>query len=65
MQVDSGHIEDVSWQDGTLYIVFKDQSKYAYADVPSGVFQEFLAAPSKSQFFRTEIKGVYEYERLA
>lgn len=65
MEVESGHLADVEWEDGTLYIVFRDGAKYAYSDVPIGVFQELMASPSKSAFFRSEIKGTYEYQRVA
>lgn len=65
MKVESGHLEDVDWQEGILTITFKDGSQYEYHDVPVGTFQELCAAGSKSTFFRQNIKGTFEYVKIA
>ena len=64
MEVESGHLADVDWQEGILTIVFRDGSTYVYDDVPFGLYQELLAAPSKSLFFRESIKGQFSYQRV-
>ena len=66
MLVESGHIYDIDHDgENTLTIVFNDQSKYEYFNVSQGLFQEFMAAPSKSTFFRQNIKGVFAFQRIA
>lgn len=63
MEVDSKHLKDVVWNDGVLTIEFRDESVYDYLDVPSGVYVELMASTSKSSFFRTNIKGSFEFEK--
>lgn len=65
MLVESGHLDDIDYEDGVLTVRFKDQSVYEYYDVPVGTFQELAAAPSKSQFFRQHIKGAFEYVKVS
>jgi hypothetical protein len=64
--VESGHIYDIDFDEDTsvLSVTFNDQSRYEYTDVPFGLYQEFMAAPSKSTFFRAEIKGKFPYEKV-
>lgn len=64
MQVDSTHIADVDWTDGVLRIRFIKGGEYEYADVPEGLFMEFINAPSKSEFFRQNVKGSFEFTRV-
>lgn len=64
MKVESGHLDDVTWEEGSLLITFKDGKTYRYEDVPMAVYNELVGASSKSEFFRDNIKGVYEFERL-
>lgn len=64
MQVDSTHIADVDWTDGVLRVRFVKGGEYHYADVPEGLYMEFLSAPNKSDFFRREVKGVFEFTRV-
>lgn len=64
MIVESSHIFDVSWDEGTLTVTFKDGAVYNYADVPVGVYQEMVSAPSVGRFFKDNVKGAFEYERI-
>lgn len=64
MEVESGHLANVEWDSGTLTITFRDGATYEYDDVPVGTFHELLAAPSKSGYFRANIKGAFEYRRV-
>jgi len=64
MQVSSSHIDDVDWEDGILTVTFKDGGKYNYADVPEGIFMEMISAPSVGQFFRANVKGMYEHTKV-
>lgn len=64
MEVDSKHLRDVEWDGGTLTIEFQDGSTYDYSDVPVGIYQELMGASSKSAFFRSNIKGRFEYTKV-
>jgi hypothetical protein len=64
VEVESNHLKDVSWEGGTLTIEFRDGSVYDYSDVPVGIYQELLGASSKSAFFRSAIKGNFEFTKV-
>ncbi len=48
----------------TLEVEFKDGSVYQYYNVPNGVYDAFMSAPSKGQFLAYQIKNVYPYSRV-
>ena len=64
MQVESSHISDVDYEDGVLTIQFKDGGTYNYFDVPAGIYQEMVSAPSVGRFFKDNVKGTFEFERI-
>lgn len=64
MQVNSSHIDDISWEDGVMTVVFKDGGKYDYYDVPEGIFREMTSAPSVGQFFRANVRGLFEFQKV-
>jgi len=64
MQVESSHISDVEWDEGVMTVTFKDGGTYNYYDVPVGIYQEMVAAPSVGRFFKDNVKGAFEYERI-
>jgi hypothetical protein len=37
---------------------------YKYYDVPQGIFQELLGAPSPGQYLNTFVKGLFEHQRV-
>ena len=62
--VDSKSIEAIGYEQGTgeLYVRFLESGRtYVYQDVEDGVFEEFLRASSKGNFFNRKIKGGYAY----
>jgi len=61
---DSTHLAAAGWEGGILTIQFHSGDVYEYHDVPAGVFHELMASPSKSTYFRAEIKGSYEYAKV-
>jgi hypothetical protein len=63
MLVESRHLMDVEWNEGVLRIQFNSGDVYNYYDVPSGIYEELMAAPSKSSYFRENIKGAFPYAR--
>jgi KTSC domain len=61
---DSGNLVAAEWESGILTIDFQKGGRYEYYDVPQGIFQELLAAPSKNTFLKSEIIGKFEYARV-
>lgn len=44
-----------------LYITFHSGGTYTYYGVPQHVYEAFLRAPSKGDFFHDHIKDQYSY----
>jgi len=65
-ELDSKHIEAVHYESETrtLQIRFRKGGVYSYSDVPEHVYQGLIEADSASDFFRTNVKGVFDFERL-
>jgi len=62
--VDSTSIEAIGYDRQTreLYVRFLESGRtYVYRDVEEGVFEQFLRASSKGNYFNREIKGGYAY----
>lgn len=47
----------------TLEIGFKSESMYRYFEVPQEIYNSFLEAPSKIEFFETQIKDQYRFSK--
>jgi lysyl-tRNA synthetase class 2 len=47
-----------------LDIRFTSGDVYRYAEVPPFVVRAFIEAPSKGEYFNTEIRDGYAFERL-
>jgi len=60
--VDSSFITDVAYSElnGYLDIRFEKGAEYTYADIPKGVFKEFMKSESKGQFYNNVIKPFYK-----
>jgi hypothetical protein len=65
LRVASEHLADVKYSHGTLEIRFHSGHSYSYYPVPEKKYRDLLAAPSKSEYFRREIKGKYNYQKVA
>lgn len=61
---DSGNLSGADWTEGIMTISFKKGSSYEYYDVPFGLYNELLAAPSKNTFMRDNVIGKFEYARV-
>lgn len=48
----------------TLEIEFKDGAVYQYYNVGEHLYQQFVAAPSKGQFFNVYIKNAVPFSRV-
>lgn len=43
----------------------ENENKYKYKKVPQKVIESFLQAESKGKYFHSDIKGKYEFEKIA
>jgi hypothetical protein len=48
----------------TLEVEFTNGSIYQYFNVPAGLHEQLMAAPSKGQFLNFYIKNAYPYSRV-
>lgn len=66
MKVHSQNISEVDYdpQSSTMVITFKDDSKYAYLDVPNATYQRLVGAGSVGSYFASHIKGNFITRKL-
>ncbi len=57
--VNSSAMSQIDWSNGTLSIWFKGSGRYDYYGVPEAVYNDFLDAYSKGQFYNDRIKDRY------
>lgn len=48
----------------TLEIEFASGSVYQYYNVGTGLYEQFLSAPSKGQFLNTYIRNAYPFSKV-
>ena len=48
----------------TLEVEFANGGVYQYYNVPQSIYEAFLAAASKGQFFNSQIKDRFPYARV-
>ena len=65
--VKSSNILEVGYSKSAkeFFVRFKDGVVYRYLNVEESVFNAFLTAPSKGQFFHNFIKGRFTTTKLA
>ena len=65
-QVDSSNISSIGYDENsnTLEVEFHSGSVYQYFDVPLNVYNGFIEADSKGQYFAQHIKGYYRYVKV-
>jgi lysyl-tRNA synthetase, class II len=61
----SSAIEDIRYSDRRreLYVTFVGRGPYTYYEVPREVYDDFMTAPSKGQFFNEQIRDRYRFDR--
>lgn len=69
VKVQSSNLEQVAFdpKTSTLYVRFKSSPSfhYVYDNVKEDMFRQFLAADSLGSFFARQIKGVFEFKKVA
>lgn len=66
LAVDSSNVSAIGFDcvNQVLVVDFHKGGRYRYFQVPQGVFEDFLAASSKSQFLHYHVKRRFDYERV-
>ncbi len=64
-KVSSSAIKRIEYDAGLrkLLVIFLETGAYTYFDVPRPVYEQFLDAPSKGQFFNDKIRDRYPTQR--
>ena len=64
--VNSSSIRSIGYDRSTdtLEVEFVNGSIYQYYDVPDNIYENFMVAPSKGQFFNTYVRNYYLYDRV-
>ncbi len=62
----SNQIEEAGYDPETkvLHVTFTRGSKYAYFDVPVGVYTGLVTAHKAGSFFAEKIKNVFKFKKL-
>lgn len=66
IEVESSRIESIAYDENSkvLEINFIEGGTYQYVNVKVDVFEAFLEAESKSEFFLHYVKNKYQYEKI-
>ena len=63
--VESSNIEAVGHGYSGLYVRFKNKAVYLYEDVPVEKYAMLLSSESKGCYLNKEIKGKFNYRKVA
>jgi hypothetical protein len=47
-----------------LFVTFKNGRRYAYFDAPPELYERFLHAPSRGEFFNAEVRDRYRFREV-
>ena len=47
-----------------LHITFKSGRTFSYSEVPHGIYDAFVASPSRGAFFNIAIRGRFQFREL-
>ncbi len=64
--VESSVIKSISYDyiDWIMYVIFIGDKEYEYYSVPEKVFTDFVNSESKGQYFNSNIKYKFSFNRL-
>lgn len=62
--VNSSNVVAVGYKDNKLYVDYR-RGSYVYKDVPKNVYDNLLKSESKGKFMCAEVKGKYDFEKVA
>ncbi len=64
--VSSSSIVSIGYDESaqTLEVEFHNGSTYQYYNVPQGIYDALMGAPSTGKFFSSQIRNAYPYSRV-
>jgi hypothetical protein len=62
--VASSSIKSIGYESEVLEVEFQSGTLYQYSSVPQGMFERFVAAPSKGRFFDQFIRDKYRTRKI-
>ena len=67
VKVESSNINAVGYDTsfGGLVVEYKNGNKYMYEKVPMEVYDNLMKADSKGRFVNENVKGKFEYKKIA
>jgi len=63
--LNSSNIQSIGWEPTQLVVTFHNGGTYLYRQVPKTLFDQMCKAPSAGKFFHQELKGKFEFEKVA
>jgi len=57
-------LKSVGYDNQNLFVEFGKGTVYVYYNVPQELYLELLNADSKGKYLNSNIKNVYQYERI-
>jgi KTSC domain len=64
IEVDSSAIDRVAYEDGELFVEWKESGTYVYWIVPEHKFEEMMLADSIGGYVNREIKPYYDHRKV-
>lgn len=62
--VESSNVKQIGYDENILFVLFKNNGLYKYADVPQNIFEDLLNAESVGKTLNKAVKKIYECERI-
>lgn len=59
VEVKSSVIAKIAYDNGILYIKFKENGWFKYPRVPKNIFERFIKAPSKGEFLNKDFNILF------
>lgn len=63
--VSSSNLRRVGFDEPCMYVEFKNGEVYCYQDVSYSTFDALTKAESAGKFFQQNVRGQYQYSRIA
>lgn len=61
----SSNISAVGYENGLMVVRFHNYYEYQYSEVPQSLYDTFMLAPSKGQYFNQIFAGRFNETRIA
>lgn len=64
VDVESSNIKSVGYQNGTTYVLFKNEQLYSYPETDIEIFEELINAESVGKQFSKSYRKLEKFEKL-